>query len=85
MLARVACLLRYIFLSMKSGCIDFVDKLGSCLTESDHQILDTNHVTWLLAQIIRVDHVMTALNNDHRKVVSKWKVHWLLFSLIQLD
>lgn len=66
---------------MKSGCIDFVDfvdKLGSRLTESDHHILRTNHVTWLLAQIIRVEHVMAALNNDSRKVVSKWK-NWLRF------
>jgi hypothetical protein len=58
---------------MKSGCIefvDFVDKLVSRLTEGDHRILRTNHVTWLLAQIIRIELVMTALNTDPRKVVN---------------
>lgn len=56
---------------MKSGCIDFVDfvdKLVSRLTECDHHILRTNHVTWLLAQIIRVELVLNALNTDPRKV-----------------
>jgi mediator of RNA polymerase II transcription subunit 23 len=58
---------------MKSGCIDFVDfvdKLVSRVTEGDQLILRTNHVTWLLAQIMRVELVMTALNSDARKVVS---------------
>jgi len=57
---------------IKSGCIDFVDfvdKLVSRLTEGDHHILKTNHVTWLLAQIIRIEQVMNALNSDPRKVV----------------
>ncbi|XVF85420.1 hypothetical protein PTKIN_Ptkin17bG0116800 [Pterospermum kingtungense] len=65
------------FFLMKSGCIDFVDfvdKLGSRLTESDHHILNTNHVTWLLAEIIRVEHVMAALNNDSRKVETTRKI-----------
>ncbi|XP_027913836.1 mediator of RNA polymerase II transcription subunit 23-like isoform X2 [Vigna unguiculata] len=55
---------------IKSGCIDFVDfvdKLVSRLTEGDHHILKTNHVTWLLAQIIRIEQVMNALNTDPRK------------------
>lgn len=59
------------FFLMKSGCIDFVefvDKLVLRLQEGDHQILTTNHVTWLLAQIIRVELVMNALNTDSRKV-----------------
>ncbi|KAF3432138.1 hypothetical protein FNV43_RR26877 [Rhamnella rubrinervis] len=58
------------FFLIKSGCIDFVDfvdKLVSRLTESDQHILRTNHVTWLLAQIIRVELVMNALNPDARK------------------
>ncbi len=61
------------FFLMKSGCIDFVDfvdKLVSRVTEGDQLILRTNHVTWLLAQIMRVELVMTALNSDARKVVS---------------
>lgn len=59
------------FFLVKSGCIDFVDfvdKLVLRLAEDDHQILRTNHVTWLLAQIIRVELVMHALNTDPRKV-----------------
>lgn len=73
------------FFLMKSGCIDFVDfidKLGSRLSASDHQILNKNHVTWLLAQIIRVEHVMTALNTDSRKVASKWKISLPFFCSI---
>ncbi|KAM7270808.1 hypothetical protein ACFE04_030022 [Oxalis oulophora] len=59
------------------GCIDFVDfvdKLLSRLTEGDHHILRTNHVTWLLAQIIRAELVMTALNTDPRKVETTRKI-----------
>lgn len=48
-----------------------MDKLVARLTESDHHILRTNHVTWLLAQIIRVELVITALNSDARKVFEK--------------
>ncbi|KAL3501933.1 hypothetical protein ACH5RR_036382 [Cinchona calisaya] len=59
------------FFLIKNGCIDFVDfvdKLVSRLQEGDQRILRTNHVTWLLAQIIRVELVMNALNTDSRKV-----------------
>lgn len=62
---------------MKSGCInfvDFVDKLVARLAEGDHHTLRTNHVTWLLAQIIRIELVMTALNSDSRKVETTRKV-----------
>lgn len=58
---------------MKSGCIDFVDfvdKLVSCLTEGDKNIVRTNHVTWLLAQVIRIELVINALTTDARKVVA---------------
>ncbi|KAF7808635.1 mediator of RNA polymerase II transcription subunit 23 [Senna tora] len=61
---------------MKSGCIDFVefvDKLVSRFTEDDH-LLKTNHVTWVLAQIIRVELVMNALNTDPRKVETTRKI-----------
>jgi mediator of RNA polymerase II transcription subunit 23 len=57
---------------MKSGCIDFldfVDKLASRVTNSDQQILRSNHVTWLLAQIIRIEIVMNTLSSDPRKVI----------------
>ncbi|XP_071694154.1 mediator of RNA polymerase II transcription subunit 23 [Rutidosis leptorrhynchoides] len=65
------------FFLVKSGCIDFVDfvdKLVLRLAEDDHQILRTNHVTWLLAQIIRVELVMHALNADSRKVETTRKI-----------
>lgn len=65
------------FFLVKSGCIDFVDfvdKLVLRLAEDDHQILRTNHVTWLLAQIIRVELVMHALNADARKVETTRKI-----------
>ncbi|KAJ0435823.1 putative mediator complex, subunit Med23 [Helianthus annuus] len=59
------------FFLMKSGCmdfVDFVDKLVLRLAEKDNQVLRTNHITWLFAQIIRVELVMSALNTDSRKV-----------------
>ncbi|XP_065857093.1 mediator of RNA polymerase II transcription subunit 23 [Euphorbia lathyris] len=65
------------FFLVKSGCIDFVDfvdKLVSRLTEGDQQILRTNHVTWLLAQVIRVELVINALNSDARKVETTRKI-----------
>ncbi|KAK9276326.1 hypothetical protein L1049_005858 [Liquidambar formosana] len=65
------------FFLLKSGCIDFVDfvdKLVSRLTMGDHHILRTNHVTWLLAQIIRAELVMNALNSDSRKVETTRKI-----------
>ncbi|GLT76809.1 hypothetical protein SLA2020_484470 [Shorea laevis] len=65
------------FFLMKSGCIDFVDfvdKLVSRVTEGDQHILRTNHVTWLLAQIMRVELVMNALNSDARKVETTRKL-----------
>lgn len=58
---------------IKSGCIDFVDfvdKLVSRLTEGDNNILKTNHVTLLIAEIIRVELVMNALNPEARKAES---------------
>lgn len=65
------------FFLMKSGCIDFVDfvdKLVARFTEGDQHILRTNHVTWLLAEIIRVELVVNALNNDSRKVETIRKI-----------
>ncbi|XP_059445486.1 mediator of RNA polymerase II transcription subunit 23 isoform X2 [Corylus avellana] len=44
------------------------------VTEGDQHILRTNHVTWLLAQIMRVELVMNALNSDARKVETTRKL-----------
>ncbi|XP_015583777.2 mediator of RNA polymerase II transcription subunit 23 isoform X2 [Ricinus communis] len=66
-----------LFFLMKSGCIDFVDfvdKLVARLTEGDQHILRTNHMTWLLAQIIRVEIVVNALTTDARKVETTRKI-----------
>ncbi|PSS13365.1 Mediator of RNA polymerase II transcription subunit like [Actinidia chinensis var. chinensis] len=65
------------FFLMKNGCIDFVDfvdKLVLRFAEGDQNILRTNHVTWLFAQIIRVELVMSALNTDPRKVETTRKI-----------
>ncbi|KAD7116542.1 hypothetical protein E3N88_03810 [Mikania micrantha] len=59
------------FFLIKSGCIDFVDfvdNLVLCFAEKDHQVLKTNHITWLFAQILRIELVMSALSTDSRKV-----------------
>ncbi|KAG7655287.1 Mediator complex subunit Med23 [Arabidopsis suecica] len=65
------------FFLIKSGCtdfVDFIDKLVLRLNGVDNHILRTNHVTWLLAQIIRVELVMTALNSDAKKVETTRKI-----------
>ncbi|XP_052186132.1 mediator of RNA polymerase II transcription subunit 23 isoform X2 [Diospyros lotus] len=65
------------FFLMKNGCIDFVefvDKLLLRFAEGDQNILRTNHVTWLFAQIIRVELVMNALNSDSRKAETTRKI-----------
>ncbi|KAJ0237378.1 Mediator of RNA polymerase II transcription subunit 23 [Hirschfeldia incana] len=65
------------FFLIKSGCtdfVDFIDKLVLRLNGEDNHILRTNHVTWLLAQIIRVELVMTALNSDLKKVETTRKI-----------
>ncbi|XP_048614924.1 mediator of RNA polymerase II transcription subunit 23 isoform X1 [Brassica napus] len=65
------------FFLIKSGCtdfVDFIDKLVLRLNGDDNHILRTNHVTWLLAQIIRVELVMTALNSDPRKAETTRKI-----------
>ncbi|RWR95001.1 mediator of RNA polymerase II transcription subunit 23 isoform X2 [Cinnamomum micranthum f. kanehirae] len=62
---------------MKSGCIDFldfVDKLSSRVAKGDQQILRSNHVTWLLAQIIRIEIVTNALNSDPKQVETTRKI-----------
>ncbi|KAL1194124.1 Mediator of RNA polymerase II transcription subunit 23 [Cardamine amara subsp. amara] len=65
------------FFLIKSGCtdfVDFIDKLVLRLNGVDNHILRTNHVTWLLAQIMRVELVMTALNSDAKKVETTRKI-----------
>ncbi|XP_077232884.1 mediator of RNA polymerase II transcription subunit [Tasmannia lanceolata] len=64
------------FLTKTGGIdfLDFVDKLASRVTKGDQQILRTNHVTWLLAQIIRIEIVTNALNSDPNKVETTRKI-----------
>ncbi|KAJ3694833.1 hypothetical protein LUZ60_000210 [Juncus effusus] len=60
----------YFFL-MKSGGIDFldfVDKLTTRVSKTDQQTLKTNHITWLVAQILRIEIIMNTLSADRRKV-----------------
>jgi mediator of RNA polymerase II transcription subunit 23 len=47
--------------------LDFVDKLASRVRDGP-QFLRSNHVTWLLAQILRIEIVMNTLSSDPRKV-----------------
>ncbi|KAH9313514.1 hypothetical protein KI387_022141, partial [Taxus chinensis] len=59
------------FLLMKNGQIDFldfIDKLSSRFTSGEQQIVRTNHVTWLLAQVFRLEIVTNALNTDPKKM-----------------
>ncbi|KAJ4816734.1 Mediator of RNA polymerase II transcription subunit 23 [Rhynchospora pubera] len=64
------------FFLMKSGCIDFldfVDKLASRV-RGDPQVLRSNHITWLLAQILRIEIVMNYLGSDSRKIETTKKI-----------
>lgn len=61
---------------LKIGGIDFLDfvhKLASRV-EGENQILQSNHVTWLLAQVIRIEVVTNALNMDPKKVETTRKI-----------
>ncbi|ONK66197.1 uncharacterized protein A4U43_C06F5210 [Asparagus officinalis] len=65
------------FFLMKSGCIDFLDfvhKLSSRVNMGNQQVLRSNHVTWLLAQIIRIEIVTSTLNSDPKKVETTRKL-----------
>jgi len=57
------------FFLMKSGCIDFLDFVHKLSSRVDQQILGSNHVTWLLAQIIRIETVVNTLSSDPKKVI----------------
>ncbi|CAN1317750.1 Mediator of RNA polymerase II transcription subunit 23 [Linum perenne] len=46
----------------------------SSMIYSDQKFLRTNHVTWLLAQVIKVELVMNALKTDARKVETIRKI-----------
>ncbi|XP_020531801.1 mediator of RNA polymerase II transcription subunit 23 isoform X2 [Amborella trichopoda] len=63
-------------LVMKSGYIDFLDfveKLTSRFAKGNQQIR-SNHVTWLLVQIISTEIVMNTLNADPKKVDTMRKI-----------
>lgn len=65
------------FFLMKSGCIDFLDfvnRLSSRTTQGEQQLLRSNHVTWLLAQILRIEIVMNTLSSDPKKVETTRKI-----------
>ncbi|XP_058079860.1 mediator of RNA polymerase II transcription subunit 23 isoform X2 [Magnolia sinica] len=62
------------FFLMKSWCIDFLDFVDKLVSRVDQQILRSNHVTWLLAQIIRIELVTNALNSDPKKVETTRKI-----------
>lgn len=54
---------------IKSACIDFIDfinKLSSRVMKDGRQIPRTNHVTWMLAQIIRLEIAVSSLSVDVR-------------------
>ncbi|XP_057830163.2 mediator of RNA polymerase II transcription subunit 23 isoform X2 [Cryptomeria japonica] len=65
------------FLLMRSGNIDFldfVDKLASRYSSVEQQIVRTNHVTWLLAQVFRIEIVTSALGTDPKKMETIRKI-----------
>lgn len=56
---------------MRSGYIDFlefIDRLAARFARGDQPVMRSNHVTWLLAQVFRLETVTAALSSDSKKV-----------------
>ncbi|XP_049935782.1 mediator of RNA polymerase II transcription subunit 23 isoform X2 [Nymphaea colorata] len=54
--------------------LDFVDKLVLRVRQGDQKFVRSNHITWLLTQIIRLEVVTNALNTDPKKVEAIRKI-----------
>ncbi|CAM6090169.1 unnamed protein product [Calypogeia fissa] len=62
---------------MRSGFIDFlefVDKLAIRFARGEQAVIRSNHVTWLLAQVFRLETVTAALSTDSRKLETAQKI-----------
>ncbi|KAL2653365.1 hypothetical protein R1flu_021493 [Riccia fluitans] len=62
---------------MRSGYIDFlefIDTLAARFARGDQPVMRSNHVTWLLAQVFRLETVMAALNSDSKKLETAQKI-----------
>ncbi|KAL3685167.1 hypothetical protein R1sor_003189 [Riccia sorocarpa] len=62
---------------MRSGYIDFIefiDKLAARFARGDQPVMRSNHVTWLLAQVFRLETVTAALSADSKKLETAQKI-----------
>ncbi|KAI5077084.1 hypothetical protein GOP47_0006908 [Adiantum capillus-veneris] len=50
--------------------LEFIDMLAT-YSNGDQSIIRTNHVTWLLAQVFRLETVTTAMSSDPKQVIGK--------------
>lgn len=54
--------------------LEFIDMLATRFAKGEHQMVHSNHVTWLLAQVFRLDTVTEVINSDPRKVETTQKI-----------
>ncbi|BFI23757.1 mediator of RNA polymerase II transcription subunit 23 [Marchantia polymorpha subsp. ruderalis] len=62
---------------MRSGYIDFlefIDRLAARFARGDQPVMRSNHVTWLLAQVFRLETVTAALSSDSKKLETAQKI-----------
>eukprot|EP00250_Pteridium_aquilinum_P014109 c21786_g1_i1 orf=152-5008(+) len=65
------------FFLVRHGYLDileFINMLATYSSNSDHQTIRSNHVTWLLAQVFRLDTVTTAMSTDDKKIETTQKI-----------
>ncbi|KAJ7524381.1 hypothetical protein O6H91_17G002600 [Diphasiastrum complanatum] len=62
---------------MRSGYLDFlefIDRLAVRFASGEQSVLRSNHVTWLLAQVFRLETVTQSLGADSKKVETTQKI-----------
>ena len=59
------------FFLVRHGFLDileFIDVLATRFSQPDKRAIQSNHVTWLLVQVFRLETVILAMNTDPKKV-----------------
>lgn len=65
------------FFLVRHGYLDileFINMLATYFSNGEHQTVQSNHVTWLLAQVFRLETVTSAMSNDPKKVETTQKI-----------
>lgn len=62
------------FFLVRHGYLDILEFIDVLATYSDNHAIRSNHVTWLLAQVFRLETVTTAMSSDPKKVETTQKI-----------